>query len=159
MKLGKIAAVAVVSISMVAVTACESGGPKETIGTLGGAALGGLAGSQIGSGRGQLLAVGAGVLLGAFAGREIGKSLDKADKLEAERTANTALEYNKSGETSTWSNPDSGHQGTVTPTQTTYTDSGQPCREFQQTVTIGGKTEQAYGTACRQEDGSWKIVQ
>jgi surface antigen len=25
-------------------------------------------------------------------------------------------------------------------------------------VTIVGKTERAYGTACRQPDGSWKIV-
>ena len=25
-------------------------------------------------------------------------------------------------------------------------------------VNIGGKTEQAYGTACRQPDGSWKVV-
>jgi len=25
-------------------------------------------------------------------------------------------------------------------------------------VTIDGRTEVAYGTACRQPDGSWKIV-
>ena len=24
-------------------------------------------------------------------------------------------------------------------------------------VTIGGKDEKAYGTACRQPDGSWKV--
>ena len=33
---------------------------------------------------------------------------------------------------------------------------GEQCREFQRTVTIGGKTETAYGTACRQPNGSWK---
>ena len=32
------------------------------------------------------------------------------------------------------------------------------CREFQQTITVGGRTETAYGTACRQPDGDWKIV-
>lgn len=159
MKLARMAAVAAVSVSVLAAAACENAGEKETLGTLGGAAVGGLAGAQIGSGSGQLIATAAGVLLGAFAGREIGKSLDKADKLYAERTANQAFEYNKTGEESSWSNPDSGNAGTVTPTQTTYADSGEPCREFQQTVTIGGKTEQAYGTACRQADGSWKIVQ
>ena len=36
---------------------------------------------------------------------------------------------------------------------------GQQCREYQRTVTIDGKTETAYGTACRQPDGSWKIIQ
>jgi surface antigen len=25
-------------------------------------------------------------------------------------------------------------------------------------VTVGGRAEQAYGTACRQPDGSWQIV-
>jgi hypothetical protein len=33
---------------------------------------------------------------------------------------------------------------------------GQQCREYQRTVTIDGKTETAYGTACRQPDGTWK---
>ena len=31
---------------------------------------------------------------------------------------------------------------------------GQQCREYQRTVTIDGKTETAYGTACRQPDGT-----
>jgi len=32
------------------------------------------------------------------------------------------------------------------------------CSEFQQTVTIGGETEEAFGTACQQADGGWEIV-
>lgn len=32
------------------------------------------------------------------------------------------------------------------------------CREFQTTVTIGGKPEKAYGRSCRQPDGTWKQV-
>ena len=38
-------------------------------------------------------------------------------------------------------------------------DDGLTCREFQHTITVGGKTEDAYGTACLQEDGSWHMVQ
>jgi surface antigen len=30
--------------------------------------------------------------------------------------------------------------------------------EYQQTVTIDGKKENSFGTACRQPDGSWRIV-
>jgi hypothetical protein len=37
--------------------------------------------------------------------------------------------------------------------------SGLTCREFQQTITVGGNIENAYGTACLQADGAWKIVQ
>jgi hypothetical protein len=35
----------------------------------------------------------------------------------------------------------------------------QGCREFNTPVTIGGVEQQAYGTACLQPDGSWKIDQ
>lgn len=33
-----------------------------------------------------------------------------------------------------------------------------PCREFQESVMIGGKPQRAYSTACRQTDGTWKRV-
>jgi len=32
------------------------------------------------------------------------------------------------------------------------------CREFEQTVMIGGRPQQAYGTTCRQTDGSWRLA-
>lgn len=32
------------------------------------------------------------------------------------------------------------------------------CREYQQTITIEGRTQQGYGTACLQPDGSWKLL-
>ncbi len=31
------------------------------------------------------------------------------------------------------------------------------CREYTKTVSIGGRTEKAYGTACQQSNGSWEI--
>ena len=73
-------------------SACADAGPKQTAGTLLGAALGGLAGSQIGKGSGKSAAVGAGVLLGGLLGSEAGKSLDKADRLYAQQTAKSSLE-------------------------------------------------------------------
>ena len=144
---------------VLALAACAQGqGNKQTGGTLIGAGLGALTGSQIGGGRGKLAAVAVGALAGAYLGSEVGKSLDRADRLAMRNTSQTALEKNPVGRTSSWSNPDSGHSGTVTPTRTYQTASGGPCREYQQTVTIDGKTEQAYGRACRQQDGSWKIT-
>lgn len=32
------------------------------------------------------------------------------------------------------------------------------CREYTQSFTVGGKTQNGYGTACREPDGSWKII-
>ncbi|MFT5521103.1 MAG: hypothetical protein ACI9IA_001703 [Enterobacterales bacterium] len=60
------------------------------------------------------------------------------------------------GEKITWSTTDA--KGVVTATKEGKNESGLTCREFQQTITVGGNTEDAYGTACLQADGSWKIV-
>ena len=149
----------VIAAMMIALlsTACAGQGEKQTVGTLGGAALGGLLGSQFGSGTGKLAATGAGVFIGALIGSEIGRSMDDVDRMKANRAINAAHSA-PVGETITWNNPDSGHSGTVTPIRDGTSSSGSYCREFQQTVTIGGKTEEAYGTACRQPDGSWQIV-
>lgn len=149
-----------IAIGLIAlsVTACEQGGEKQTLGTLLGGVGGALAGSQVGKGKGQLVAVAAGTMLGAFLGSEIGKSLDKADRLALQQTTQRTLESGPSGNVVSWRNPDSGNSGTVTPQPSYQNASGQYCREYQQTITVDGKTESAYGTACRQSDGSWKIV-
>ena len=133
-------------------------GPKETGGTVIGAGTGALIGSQIGEGRGSLVAVAIGTLAGALIGQSVGRSLDRADQLAMERNAQYTLENARTGATTTWKNPDTGHYGTFTPTQTYQTSQGQYCREYTQTVTVAGQPQQAYGTACRQPDGTWKIV-
>lgn len=149
----------IVALSFILASCANGPGPKQSVGTAGGAVLGGLAGSQIGGGSGRLWATGAGAVLGALVGSEIGKSLDRADRLYMAQTTEATLEHSRTGATSTWENPDTGHYGTVTPTETYQRPSGRYCREFQQTVTIGGRSERAYGTACRQPDGSWEVVQ
>ena len=146
-----------VMITGLAVAGCETGGQKQTIGTGAGAVLGGIAGSQVGSGSGRLWATGAGVLIGALAGSEVGKSLDRADQTYLEG-ANTRAQSAPIGETITWNNPDSGNSGTVTPVKDGTSASGAYCREYQQTVYVGGEEQSGYGTACRQPDGSWKVV-
>ena len=133
-------------------------GEREVSGGLAGAALGGLLGAQFGSGSGQLAGTAIGVLIGTLVGSEIGHSMDEVDRMRA----NQAVVKSHSaplGEKITWNNPESGHRGTITPTRDGYSDSGSYCREFYQTVDIGGRTEEAYGVACRQPDGTWRIVQ
>lgn len=149
-----IAAIAIAA----SLTACEGMGEREAVGGLTGAALGGLLGAQFGSGSGQLIATGAGVLVGGLIGSEIGRSMDEVDRMRANESVVQAQSA-PLGETITWNNPDSGNYGTITPTRDGTSSSGQYCREFQQSITVGGQTEQAYGTACRQPDGSWRMVQ
>ena len=139
-------------------SACETMGPKETGGTMIGAGTGAVIGAQVGHGEGRILAVAVGTLLGALLGGEVGRTMDRADQMAAEQAYEQA-QTAPINRTIEWENPDNGHYGTVTPVREGTSSVGEYCREFQQTVTVGGQTEQAYGTACRQPDGSWKIVQ
>lgn len=149
---------AVIVISLFLVGCAGNTGQKESIGTVLGAAGGGLLGSQFGSGSGQLAATAAGTLLGALVGSNIGRTMDDVDRMKAHQALEQAT-YAPIGETITWNNPRSGHRGAVTPVRDGVSSLGNYCREFQQTVTIDGRTEQLYGTACQQSDGSWKLAQ
>jgi surface antigen len=156
----KFKAVAAAALIALFATGCENSGygTKQTIGAATGGALGGLLGAQFGSGSGQLAATGAGVLIGALIGSEVGKSLDETDRMRADQAVNTAHSA-PIGETIVWNNPESGNYGNVTPVRDGTSNSGLYCREFQQVITVGGRTETAYGTACQEPDGTWRIVE
>lgn len=148
---------AVASAFLLAGCNTQNQGQKQTMGTLLGAAGGALAGSQIGKGRGTLVAVAVGTALGGMFGNEIGKSLDRADRMAMGQAENRALAA-PVGEPITWSNPESGNYGEVQTVREGQTNSGAYCREYQHSVAIGGKIQEAYGTACQQPDGTWKVV-
>ncbi len=135
----------------------QSMGPKEGAGSLLGATAGAILGSNIGKGKGNVVAIAIGALAGAMFGQEIGRSLDRADRIAMGQNAQYALEHTRSNELTSWNNPDSGNSGSLTPTRTYKQASGKYCREYRQTVMIGGQQQDAYGTACRQPDGSWLI--
>ena len=142
-------------------SACASSdyGQKETIGTLVGAGLGAWAGSAVDHhGSGGVVAVAAGTVLGGLIGNQIGKTMDKVDRQQYAQTQYQTLEYTRSGESKGWYNPDSGNSGSFVAKPAYQNTDGRYCREFTQTVTISGKREEAYGTACRQADGTWKII-
>ena len=132
-------------------------GEREAIGAILGGIAGGVIGSRVGRGRGRTVAIIGGSILGVLIGGSIGRQLDERDRHLMARSTQDTLEAGPTGTRSEWVNPDSGHRGTVQPVRTYRAESGQYCREFQQTVTIGGRTERAYGNACRQPDGSWRV--
>lgn len=161
-------ALALTAVAML-VTACDgqqnarnastgSGITKTQVGTGLGAVGGALAGSQFGSGSGQLVGVAVGTLLGAGIGHSIGASLDRADMTYYNQTQQRALETGQPGQVLPWTNSQSGNSGTFTPAAYYQNPNGQYCREFSQTITVGGQVERGYGTACRQPDGQWQIV-
>jgi surface antigen len=133
--------------------ACSTAPTKQDQGVIIGAIAGGILGHQVGGGTGQVLATMVGTVAGAMIGGSIGRQMDETDRLN---TA-AALENVRTGVPSSWVNPDTGYEYVMTPTNTYDSGTG-PCREYTLDATIGGKTEQVYGTACRQPDGSWKVM-
>ena len=127
---------------------------RELLGQVLGGALGGLTGSQIGDGTGQVAAVAGGTFLGLLIGGEIGRAMDEIDQ----RCAGQVLEHAPDNRPIVWQNPDNGAQHQMTPSGSFSDSQGRYCREYQSSSVVGGKTQQTYGTACRQPDDSWKIT-
>ncbi len=149
--------ISLLAIVTILSSCAENGVNKQGAGTVLGGIGGALLGSTVGKGSGQMAGIAIGAIAGSLIGNQIGASMDKADRAYAERNSQNALESAPTGRTSQWKNPDNGHSGTFTPIRT-FQNNDQYCREYNQTVTIGGKTEKAYGKACREVDGSWRIV-
>lgn len=142
--------IAFTTVGVFSLSACAT---KQETGAAVGAVTGAAIGSTIGDGSGQFIAGALGAMIGAIVGDEIGRSIDVTD----ERQAQQALERNKTGQTTSWVNPDTGGEVSFVPTRT-YRKGGEYCREYATDVVVAGKKEKAHGTACREPDGSWKIV-
>jgi surface antigen len=160
MSLAKLRAIALVVIAALGLSGCAQTGeavrnnPKTTLGGMLGAAGGGLIAAAAGASPAGIVG---GVLIGGLVGGAVGNALDQKDKEMAQRAAQQAFEYSRTGESSAWQNPDSGNSGSITPTRTYQQPSGQYCREYEQDIVVDGNREKTYGTACRNRDGSWRI--
>ncbi len=124
-----------------------------------GALAGGLIGNELFHGRNAFAGVLAGALVGGIVGNQIGQYMDRKDEANMQSAITTV----PVGQEASWTSDRAGPNGqpvsyTVRPTSAGYSQrSHRYCREYQTTVTIGGQVKQAYGKACRQPDGSWKI--
>jgi len=134
------------------------------VGTGIGAIVGGVIGNQFGHKSGKTAATIGGVILGGIVGNAIARDACKDDRYDAYYYNNTyydAFNDGEEGQEYEWRNPHTDNYGYVTPGE--YYDDGYegyegPCREFSQRVFIDSRPETAYGVACRQADGSWRIV-
>ena len=150
----KILGIGIVVLSM---TGCANMTREET-GNLLGAVVGGSLAYGLGKdSSNKEIWVAAGLIGGALAGGHYAKLTDKGQKMHS-HAVHTNLETAQDNSTTSWNNPNNNEHGSVT-VRNTNVSNGTPCREFTQTIFVGGKAVEGYGTACRQADGSWKIMQ
>jgi surface antigen len=125
---------------------------RDLIGGLLGGAAGGLIGNQVGRGGGNTAATIGGAVIGAIVGGTIGRRMDQADQA----CVGQALEYGRTDQAVAWRDPD-GDYYQVTPTRT-FERQGIHCRDYVTQATIDGRRQRVTGTACREPDGTWRIV-
>ena len=126
---------------------------RAQTGAAGGAAAGALIGQAIGHNTGGTLI---GAAVGTMLGYIVGSEMDKYDRQQLDHM----YERGVSNQRSTWVNPDTGNQYTVTP-QPAYQEpsSRRVCRRAEIEAVIDGRPERTYSTACRNEYGQWELQQ
>lgn len=125
-----------------------------TVGALIGAAAGGYTGSRFGKGNGKLATTAIGTLVGAVVGHSVGERLSSPEDTCFGQT----FEHVPDRQTITWRDSQRDARYQVSPTKTFKTAEGRYCREYTATATVGGKPVTTHGTACRQPDGRWQLV-
>lgn len=148
----KIPAILISSIMILGLALSTGCANKAQTGAGAGALAGGLVGSLVSGDKLAGAAIGAAI--GAGLGYVVGNEWDKYDQRQLNRT----MESNRSGQTSAWTNPDTGARYAATP-QPAYSNDGHVYRNVKIQSTIDGKTETVNAKAYRGEDGEWHLVQ
>lgn len=134
----------------IALGACDGSGVSTSIGFGGGPGIG--IGSRGYGAYGGYGGGGFGLNFPSSSGS--GASSFVPDQQIIDVTVQHALEFKPLGEAASWTNPNTGNAGTVTPVRTYQDANGQTCREFQQTLGQGAPT---VASACRDASGVWHV--
>lgn len=146
----------IILVSVLGFLAFEMAGCTPGNNTMGSTAAGAVAGGLLAHaafGNSGAAGVIGGALLGGIIGDQVGQYMDRRDEENMQRAVSTV----PVGQQAQWTNS-KGTQYTVTPVKNYESSNNQYCREYQTTVTVNGQSQKAYGKACRQPDGSWKLV-
>jgi surface antigen len=178
--IGKFAAVAGLSavLALGAAVAPAQAQNKDLFGALLGGVGGAVAGAQFGKGTGQLVGVAAGTLLGAAVGHSVGQSLDRADAgyagpgyTQSYSTGYAPTYYYEPPPRRHYRPrpvyyapppppayyPPHRYYGAPASYEPAPAQPQQFCREYQSTITVGGRQVPGFGQACMQPDGSWQM--
>ncbi|MFA4995028.1 MAG: glycine zipper 2TM domain-containing protein [Bdellovibrionales bacterium] len=133
-------------------------GDATVLGTTLGAITGGVLGSQIGQGTGQVVSTTLGVAIGGTIGNRIGYEIEREDDrpygsggFYAPANYESPIPYYAYAPN--YVAPPAPPPTYIDQNARTY------CRPYSQEIHIDGMPQESYGTACLQEDGTWRIVQ
>ena len=94
---------------------------------------------------------------GGLIGGSIGQNLSARDSRQALEAEYKALEYGQGGQVIAWQSSWGSNRGEVVAAQP-YRVGSQDCRQYVHTLYTGNASQTARGTACRNPDGSWSLL-
>jgi len=98
-----------------------------------------------------------GVVGGGLIAGQLGTNLSDRERIRGIEAEYRALESTPAGEPVAWRDERTGHGGTVTATAP-YRVGSQDCRSYTHVIEADGTSRTARGTACRNRDGSWTLL-
>ena len=126
---------------------------RDLLGAVLGGVAGGVVGASVSKGDNRTVAIVGGTIIGAIIGGVIGRSMDRVDQ----NCVGQVLEHAEDGREVRWRAPN-GYDYEVVPRRTYTGGGGEYCREYTTTAVINGRADRVYGTACRNPDGSWRLI-
>jgi surface antigen len=127
---------------------------REVIGAVLGGAVGAVVGSKVGKGDERVITTVGGAVIGAVVGGAIGKSMEDADHACAAQ----AMEYAGFKQAVKWRSAQHDTIYTITPVGLLPpAGRGIECRRYSMLTEHGSVKDAVQGTACRQQDGSWRL--
>ncbi|MBD8874876.1 RT0821/Lpp0805 family surface protein [Roseibium polysiphoniae] len=114
-------------------------------------------GSQFGASTSGVAEDEASTAIAVLVNNEFGQSLERSDYKAVAEAQKRALRARANGVAVSWQNEETGRSGQVRPGPV-YQVNDTSCREFTHEMILNGAALTSRGTACRQEDGSWKTL-
>ena len=140
------------------INSCANKEDNKLFGQILGSAAGAYLGSKFGSGVGKDLSMILGGAVGFLVGGKIAELLDEDEQQDLNETISDSLDNNKDNEVDKWeSTKDSNTKAEVIPLNK-YDIEEKTCRDFKKIITKDGKKIEEASTACRDENGNWKII-
>ncbi len=99
-----------------------------------------------------------GITGGGLIGGKLGAALGRGDRTAGFEAEYKALEYSSGGELVTWAGKTGAVSGKVVAAQP-YRVGSQDCRQYSHELTLSGALTSARGTACRNGDGTWTLLE
>jgi surface antigen len=129
---------------------------NEVGGAVVGAILGGLLGNSLSQGQGG--ATLAGIILGGAGGAALAGNLDCEDRTYVYPTYYEGFERGRRQASYPWRNERTGHYGTLLVGDYYRDQDNYRCATYTQTIYVRGAPRTARGHACRQDDGTWVLI-